>query len=227
MRKLKDIILDLIFPARCLSCGAIGGFVCQKCSKEVIRKRDQGCPFCRQSMSGGRTCHRCRSHHKLTGALCYGYMKDETLKSVIHGYKYDGVSAAGEEIANYLVELLERESINFEVVSFAPISRERYRQRGYNQAEILARVIARHFGKPLYTGLKKVKHTSSQVGLHRRERLQNIKGSMQASNSNPIIGKKVLVVDDVLTTGATLDECARTLRAAGARQVWGVVVAHE
>jgi len=225
--KLKKDILDLIFPPRCLNCNRLGQFVCNDCLGKIIKIKNQGCPICHKKTEGGRLCRSCRSKNKLTGVIAYGYFHDPILKKIIHQYKYEGISAAGEEIASLLVEVVKANGIRFDVIAYAPVSRRRFNERGYNQAEILAKHLSKYFGKPFFREISKIKHTPTQVGLKRKDRIHNLEGTIVVKNGEVLKGKRIIIIDDVLTTGATLNECARALRQAGARQVWGVVLAKE
>lgn len=146
----------------------------------------------------------------------------------MHSYKYEGVHSLSDDLAPFLFNLIGREKIFFDVVSFVPITKKREGWRGYNQAEILAKAIAEYFGKPLAPTLKKIKETKTQVGLPKKKREQNLKGVFKlAANKPGVEGKRVLLVDDVVTTGTTLNECARVLKSAGARSIWAITVAKE
>jgi ComF family protein len=117
--------------------------------------------------------------------------------------------------------------IEFDLIVYAPISRRRRNERGYNQAKLLAQELSQQYGKPVINALIKKRHTKTQVGLRRIDRLDNLSGAFEVKNGLELKGKKILLIDDVLTTGATLDECAKVLKSAGARQVWGAVLARE
>lgn len=223
LAKLKNDILDLMFPARCLNCGKLGRFVCEECLSRIVRIKRQSCPFCHSESEEGRSCLPCRRTHRLWGVMAFGFFHDPILKQVIHRYKYEGISAAGGELAKMLAPLV-REA---DVLTFVPVSRRRRNERGYNQAEILAAELSSLLCVPIYKGLKKIKQTKRQVGLKRKERLANLEGAFVATDTETVAAKRVLIIDDVLTTGATLEACARILRAAGAKRVRGLVLARE
>lgn len=223
LRKLKNDILDLIFPANCLNCGRLGYFICDSCRGKIIKIKKQSCPFCHRESVGGRTCLRCRPSHRLAGVVALGFFHDSVLKEAIHHFKYEGISAAGRELAEMAAPLVGE----VDVFAFVPISKRRYNERGYNQAEVLAVELGLLLQKPLYRGLRKTRHTERQVGLKRRDRLKNLRGAFVVRDKELVQGKRVLLIDDVLTTGATLEECAKMLRQAGAKRVTGLVLARE
>lgn len=225
---MKNKILDLFFPAKCVSCGRLGEFICVPCCAEIKFIKKQTCLGCNCLSDRGRLCKRCRSKYALTGVVAASYLNEGALKEAVHSFKYNSVSAIAKELAEILSEKLKEERIFFDAVAFVPISKKRKAWRGYNQSEILAEIISAKFERDIFRGLIKTKDTKNQVGLGKLQREKNLarvfdikKGGMD------ITGKRVLLVDDVVTTGTTLNECAKTLRANGAREVWGAVVAKE
>jgi competence protein ComFC len=135
--------------------------------------------------------------------------------------KYHRMRAAAPELARLLSPLLT--GMRFDAITSVPIATDRYRQRGYNQADLLARRLASTLGLP-YTNLVRRRRNSQQVGHSRSQRLSQVEGAF-APLPQSIIGQNILIIDDVITTGATLNECAKVLRGMGARQVWGAVAA--
>lgn len=222
--KLKNFVLDLVFPRHCLNCNRLGHFICPKCRGEIIKISQTNCPICHQKSENGRLCPKCRPKYRLRGVLAYGFFHDPILKNVIHQFKYEGISSAGEELAELLEPLVPKE---IDTLAFVPVSRKRLHERGFNQAKVLAQHLSRLSGKPVYKGLIKTRHTERQVGLKRGERLANLRGVYKVTNEQEIKNKKILLIDDVLTTGATLDNCSRALRSAGAKEIWGLVLARE
>lgn len=225
---MKDKILDLFFPAKCVSCGKLGGFICNSCYGEIAFVKKQTCPKCNCLSAGGRLCRRCRPKYALTGVVVAGYLNEGAIKEAVHNFKYNGVSALASELAGILAEKLIEEKIAFDLVAYVPISKKRKAWRGYNQSEILAEIISEKFNKDVFRGLLKRKDTKNQVGLSKREREKNLNRVFSIKRGKTDVrGKRILLVDDVMTTGTTLNECAKVLRAFGAREVWGAVLAKE
>jgi ComF family protein len=227
LSKLKKDILDTIFPPRCLNCGLLGRFICSDCRAKIIKIKKSNCPFCRKESFGGEVCVTCKRKYHLSGVVAYGHFRDPIWKEIIHRYKYSGISAAGTELAELLAVTVMDNGPSFDVIVSVPVSRKRLNERGYNQAEVLAVELGHLVQKPTLGVLKKKIHTASQVGLKRKDRLDNLKGAFETNNGVVIKGQRVLLIDDVFTTGATMDECARVLRKSGAQQVWGAVLAKE
>ncbi len=131
----------------------------------------------------------------------------------------------GEALAQHLIELLQKQNWQVDAVIPVPLSRQRLRQRGYNQAGLLAFPLAIAFRLAyMPDALRRVRDTASQVGLNERERIQNVRDAFTA-NLQRIQGKNILIIDDVATTGATIGSCASALLAAGARSVYAMTFA--
>lgn len=143
----------------------------------------------------------------------------------MHRFKYQGWRRLAAPLAGLLAEGLAVEGVAASCVVAVPLHRSRYSERGFNQAELLARELRRRFALESPVGaLHRIRPTPPQVGHDRRWRLQNVSGAFEW-RGEPLEGRPILVVDDVATTGATLDACASALRAAGSGPVTGVSVA--
>jgi len=170
-------------------------------------------------------CSRCRPHSNLSGLVVACHFKEGPIRAAIHKLKYGRTEELARILAGAVIAVVPKRVTakpNWVVVP-VPMSPLRERVRGYNQAEVLARHIADSLELTTVAGLVKVALTSPQAELKRAQRLINVRGSIGASGS--LSGKRVILVDDVATTGATLEECARVLRAAGATRVYAAVVA--
>lgn len=225
--KIWDLFVDIIFPPKCAACGKLGRFLCPECQAKIIPIRTQACPFCNANTPSGRVCPRCQTKSALSGVTALGYFKDPILKKFIHDLKYQKLSALAPTAAGLAYQKVVEEKLSFSVVTFVPISKKRKAWRGFNQSEQIARNISTLSQKPLFLSLKKTKDTKTQVGLKKKERGKNLEGVFEVFNSEQIKGKKVLLVDDVITTGSTLNEVAGALKKAGAHSVWGLVLAKE
>ena len=217
---LAERLIRLIAPANCLGCGREGDYLCADCTRTVVRKRPT-CHRCNRLELGGRTCASCRHHTKLSGVIVAAHYEG-AVKDLITTLKYQNAAAAAERLAGLVAPLVP--AAKFDVVTWIPGVPSRYRRRGYHQAELIARQVARRIGLPATPLLGRLQ-TGSQVGLSRAERLRQVKGTFVARGSRSIVGQRVLVVDDVLTTGATLSEAASVLKSAGAKSIWSAVAA--
>lgn len=148
-------------------------------------------------------------------AFCYGAYEG-TLRKLIHLFKYGGMRALDKPLAGFLVRALPRER-RFDAVIPVPLHWRRRWQRGFNQSELLARIIARKRSIPLLKALRRTSATRAQAGLSNAQRRDNVAGVFGARRR--LSGMRVLLIDDVMTTGATLGSCARVLKRAGAKSV--------
>jgi ComF family protein len=164
------------------------------------------CALCRAGLRG------------FDAAYCYGAYEG-LLRELIHLYKYGRIKTLARPLADLLAAALPRDE-RFDLVAPAPLHWIRQWRRGFNQSELLAREIARRSGIPLARPLVRVRHTPSQAGLSNTARRQNVAGAFRCRRGARLVaGKRILLIDDVMTTGSTGAACARTLKRAGAARV--------
>lgn len=148
---------------------------------------------------------------------------DGALKEAIHRFKFNGRKRLAEPLGMLMVHYLSSApTLNLEEIDLivpVPLHRKRLRERGFNQAEMLANVISRYHGKPVQNVLERHKNTHAQFDLDREERFTNIIDAFRVKNGEKMLNKRTLLLDDIYTTGATIAECARTLKQAGAKRV--------
>jgi ComF family protein len=169
------------------------------------------CTVCRESLAN------------FDSAYSFGSYEG-TLRQLIHLYKYGKIETLARPLSEFLVRALPVEE-SFDVVIAMPIHWRKRWERGFNQAELLARPIAKRYGLGLSSNLQRSRYTKPQAGLSETERRTNLKGSFQVQRPAEIAGKRILLVDDVFTTGATLRTAAETLKKAGARRVSALTLA--
>lgn len=234
LTRLKNEILELIFPAGCFGCGAEGTFLCQNCQKSLLWVAPS-CMVCRKlvppqsRIPAGRTCKPCRKKSHIWAFLS-PFAYEGTISELIHGLKYRRITALDSVLAKLLSEYLNKFRVDFEenpILIPIPLHPGRERVRGFNQSELIARKLAGYLSFRLEPEvLLKVKKTSPQVGLLAEKRKRNVQNSFSVSRPDKVLHKTVILVDDVKTTGATLGEAARVLKEAGAKRVWAITVAH-
>lgn len=205
--KLLDAFLDLLYPPKCPFCGKVGQArgICPACKKALPwTEGEQGL----KTLPGGAVC---------AAPLWY----EDLVREGILRFKFQGASAAAEPLGELIAQCAaERFSGEFDVVTWVPVSRRRLRKRGYDQARLLAEGACRVWGVKPEQLLRKIQDNPAQSGLSEAAaRRANVLGVYEPVEPDKIQGRRVLLVDDVCTTGATLAECARTLRSAGAAQV--------
>lgn len=218
-------LIEFLAPAECLKCGRQGDLICANCIDNLAVTKRPTCYRCNRLSDDGRTCPTCRRYAPLSGVIV-GSHYDETVKTVVQAMKYQHASSVAPMLGGIITPLLRLRSVgDFDLVTSVPPSPGRYRQRGYNQAELIARAVSRDLGLP-YTRLLGRRGKTRQVGHSRSERLKQVQDAFYVLRPGPAAaGGRVLIIDDVLTTGATLAECARQLKAAGYSPIWGAVVA--
>jgi ComF family protein len=212
--------VELLTPMQCLSCGADAAVLCTTCLADFGSGKAQVCYRCGVTSVTGRTCERCLPNTALTGVVV-GAHYGKAIKELILQLKFHRLRAAAEVAAELVLAALP-EDVMVDVVTAVPVAPARYRERGYNQSELLARAVAAELRRP-YAPLLGRTSSAHQLGQDRVVRLEQVRGTFYARRQ--LDGARVLVVDDVVTTGATLGECAKVLRVAGAGEVWGAAVA--
>lgn len=212
-------LFEFLAPDCCIVCNIEGVCLCEKCASQALITKKPSCVLCNALTPHGQICKSCRTRTKLSGAsISYHY--EGVSKELIKRLKYQ----QQRSIARFFGSRLTLpDHATFDLVSFVPSDGKARRARGYNQAELLAKQFAKSHDLPLQNTLLRKKH-ARQVGLSRQQRLEMIQDNF-VTRGDLVVGKKILLVDDVITTGATMRECAKTLKAAGASKIWGVAVA--
>lgn len=217
-------ILDWIFPPTCGGCDQAGVRWCTVCEEQVTKIRGHVCPCCGEPNSSGEICPDCLAHPPEYQALRSCTVFQGTLRKALHRLKYERDIGLGDPLSNHLVEYYNELKWKIDFVTVVPLSKERLRERGYNQAAFLARPFAYAIHKPyLPKLLYRKRNTRTQVGLNASERRQNVNNAFGA-HPEQVREKKILVIDDVTTTGSTISACAQALRQAGASAVYGLTL---
>ena len=232
-QRTRDTLLDLVFPPRCAGCRQRGVWLCADCLALVPPLAPPLCAQCGKPLTISDTppalCRSCR-HGELPDLdwARAAYPFTGPLREAIHHFKYDKERARATHLGLALLPLLDRLPQDHSMAPLllipVPLSAARRRERGYNQAEALAVVLAANSAWPLATALHRTRATPPQIGLNRTARHQNVAGAFTWEGAS-LAGTRVLLVDDVLTTGATANACAVALKEAGAAWVGLVTVA--
>lgn len=215
--KILDLIAHLLYPWKCVFCESVlnDTDICRECEEKL--------PY----TVGDSAMQKFPFIDKCVSPL---YYKDKVRASV-HRYKFGGCSAYSRRYAAIMSDCVENnlDCRSIDVISWIPLSKKRLRQRGYDQARLLAEEIAAKTGLPCRQLLQKVKNNSAQsLTRDAKQRRENVAGVYALDDGADVSGLRILLVDDVVTTGATMSEAARILRKAGAKSVFGVTLArHE
>ncbi|MEP6871800.1 MAG: ComF family protein [Anaerolineaceae bacterium] len=219
LRKFGEAAQDLLYPKRCVNCGEFGMLLCEPCRDGMEPASGPGrCPHCRAQWDGSGNCPRCFGLQAIEGVLAAVEMSGAA-RQLVHALKYQYVRRAAGLMAGQM--LSASEGRRFDALFPVPLHRSRQRERGFNQSQLLMQ--AAGWAQPPGS-LRRTRNTSRQVGMHEGERRANVSGAFVYRG--PLLnGLSVAIVDDVVTTGATVQECAIVLKDAGAREVWAVAFA--
>lgn len=231
--KLRDWLLDLFFPqVRCMVCGGTEGMqsgVCASCRDKMERyPLKDVCPVCGRAMQEAEKCPACGIHTPSYTAARAGYMYDGETRKLIHCMKFKGEYDLPVRLfAQTLGEMLDELGWTVDCVTAVPSTPESLRKRGYNQAKKLAERLCRLKGLRMATELiRKKRGTQSQVGRNAENRRENLRGAiLPGRKSTRAEGKRVLLIDDVYTTGSTVEACAQALKKCGAKEVYVLCIA--
>ena len=231
VRSLSRQVHDLIFPPACLGCESMGAWLCPRCAQRVEPVGNRICRRCgRAQTAASDICRHCvdTDLFPLTQVRAAAYHQSP-LREAIHAFKYDSRTELSAPLARYLIAAYgdpcwRPPLAQIDLVVPVPLHADRRRERGYNQAELLAADFCRGVGLPMDpSAMQRDRHTPHQVGLNAEERRDNVADAFAAAW--PVANKRILLIDDVYTTGATLNACAGAALLAGAAAVYALTLA--
>ena len=227
LRKFFKTFTDIIFPIECVGCGKANEFLCSSCVSKIKIFPIQTCHYCRKPQAFGKTCDDCENRNRLDGLFILGPYDQPILKEAIHAWKHERVKEIGNilglRLADQLAHSFFRENSN---ITHIPLRKPRQFDRGFNQSEQLALILAQKFQIPAKSLLIKIKDTEPQSSLNREKRLLNIRGVFAPAKDAKLSGQNIILIDDITTTGATMEEACRVIKKAGTKSVWGIALAH-
>lgn len=217
--------LDFLLPPRCGGCRNVDSWLCDRCRARIRRLEEPLCRRCGVELPSVRDQCGCRNRLKSLSRLRSAVAYEGPIERAIHRFKYQGWRRLASPLALLMAQRLVVEGLAASYAIAVPLHRDRLRQRGFNQAELLAREIRGRLTLQKPPGkLLRVRPTPPQVGHDRRWRLENMRGAFGWQGVK-LDGKSILLIDDVATTAATMDACASALREAGSGPVIGVSLA--
>ncbi len=228
-------ILDILFPKYCVNCRKSGDFLCPNCFSKLSYDVNNICLACTKPSYNSLTHPNCRNKNRIEGAFaCLVF--DSITKKLVHQFKYEPYLSS---LAPFITDLMFESLIqNEEFVKLQkqeiilvpiPLSKKKYRSRGYNQSELVSKELSKKLHWKTLNALIRVKDTKTQVGLTKEERRDNIHDAFKINPKfvKEIANKNILLIDDVVTTGATFNEATRILKLEKVGNVWGIAFAKE
>lgn len=225
---------DALFPTRCVNCGICGNLFCSDCLMTLKFPRRLLCPECADPTSLGEFCDKCKHGHRLDGLWVSQYYGNPLLRNAVRALKFDYLTELSLPLGRLMAVTLKAfelppkfHSVPIErwFITAVPLAPRRLRERNFNQAELMATVIAKQNDLALTKVLVRNRYTKPQTDLPLIKREGNVMDAFTAKPGSHITGNSFIVVDDVYTSGATLEACAKALKSAGAIEVWGLVAA--
>lgn len=211
--KLVDTVLNLLFPPKCPFC------------RRLIEADERVCRGCLDTLPYTTTQSHGRKLRYISHCVAPFYYKDSVRESLLR-YKFGGLSTYSKIYAEFIAKCIDENGISCDIITWVPLSAKRFRSRGYDQAKLIADALSELIGIRCVRLLKKTRHNPAQSGTGSAEkRKANVSGVYSAVNTNELVGKRILLVDDIVTTGATLSECARMLIQQGCAEVQAAAVA--
>ena len=229
LKGLGQDLLDFIFPSHCYLCSQYLSspekFYCNNCIQNLPALAKPFCPICKIYITELPAIHFCQTNLEWVYSL-WSYHKP--VEILVHKIKYEGKTGLARNLGQILAEQIRaNNSLNrVDLIVPVPLHHSRHRERGYNQAEIIAQTISPTLNLKMAPDLLiRKKNTKDQTRLTAVERIENVRDAFSVKDEIEIEGMTIMLVDDVITTGATLDECARTLQSAGARKIYACTLA--
>jgi len=226
--KLIELAVDSFFPRQCVGCGKVGGFLCPECLGKLPRLLPPICPNCGRSQASGIVCPDCRQRQTEIDGIRSPFRFDEVIRKAIHQLKYRNLKAISTCLAELLADYIRSNSLPGEALVCVPLHPRRLRERGYNQSSLLARELGKSIDLPVIEDcLIRVKQAQPQVrAVDVEERRRNVADAFVCRDEK-VGGKQIILIDDVCTSGATLESCAAALKSKDATSVWGLTLARE
>jgi competence protein ComFC len=232
---LLEAAVSLLYPPSCEGCGAnvaSGQYLCAECQRRAPRIVAPFCERCSEPFAGAIegpfACGNCADQTLHFVAAVTAYRAREIVRRLIHEFKYHQRLYLRHVIGEWLAAVLQDSRLSsrgFDVIIPVPLHPAKQRERGFNQAALLAHSLSSRMGVPVSPALERIRYTKSQTAFDRSERMENLRNAFRLRRAGDVRGLQVLLVDDVLTTGSTLSECARVLKRAGASSIYAATAA--
>ncbi|MBU1102567.1 hypothetical protein KJ853_02840 [Patescibacteria group bacterium] len=242
MKRVIHWLLDILFPKYCLGCNKENSYLCKDCFAAIPILQNAHCFLCGLRSPTGHVCKKCKNkfHPALSGLLIASNWNNLLLRQIIYKYKYSFIKELSQPLSQIIIKFLL--NLNFILLNSqfiiipVPLHKRRLQWRGFNQAELLAQEISGFLGIPINNQiLERARYTLPQAEIKsKQERYQNIKNVFKVNEkinstslNNPlnIKSKIIILIDDICTTTSTLEECAKTLKPLGPKEIWALAIA--
>jgi competence protein ComFC len=233
--ELFQAAISLLYPATCTVCGKnlrAREYLCGACEAKIVRIVAPFCQTCSEPFEGSIntafSCANCAHRTIYFDAAVAAYRGRGIVREIIHEFKYGREIHLRHLVGRWLSAALDDErvrNVSFDVLVPVPLHPARQRERGFNQASLLAELLSAQTSLPSKPVLERIRYTTTQTALDRSERMENLHNAFRLRKNADVRGLRVLLIDDVLTTGSTLSECARVLKRAGAISVHAATAA--
>jgi competence protein ComFC len=228
-------VASLFYPPMCVVCSGNVGvqeYLCADCLAKAPRIKPPFCEKCSEqflgAITGSFSCANCAHRRLYFDAAVSAYRSRGIVRRLVHQFKYGRQFHLRHPLADWLGETLHDPRLRdrrFDIMVPVPLHPARERERGFNQAELLAELLSRKASIPVRSALERIRYTTTQTAFDRAERMENLRDAFRLRQKMHVQDLRVLLIDDVLTTGSTLSECARVLRKAGAVSVHAATAA--
>ncbi len=228
LKQIQNEVIDFFFPQVCIGCGKVGGFICFDCSKKLSRLLPPLCKKCGRPESSGAYCNECWRNSNSLDTIRSVFIFEGVTRMAIHEFKYHNLRALSHCLSGFMAQYFRENQLVGDILLPVPLHDRRLKERGYNQSELLAREISKVIALPVKVNLvKRVKDNKPQARtVSVKERRINMLNAFVCTSSE-VYGKDIVIIDDVCTSGATLESCAGALKAGGARNIVGFTLARE
>lgn len=218
----------MVLPRWCLGCGKEGPYICPACARKLPRIIPPVCPLCGLPRISQSLCPSCLRHRWAIDGIRSPFRFEGLVRQAVYQFKYNNLRDIASSLAGLMAIYLDKNQVPGEVLVPVPLHRKRLKQRGYNQSRLLAGELGKITGMPILTDcIRRQRPTPSQADTTSiTQRIDNVRDAFIASTINSKMAS-IILIDDVATSGATLNACAVALKQAGARSVWGLTIARE
>jgi ComF family protein len=232
-KQILNSLLDALFPKKCVDCGELGEYICEKCIKKIRILSSQKCPACKRKNIQGKFCNNiCSGKYNFDQLLvCLNYERNSPLQKLIIKFKYKfskELNVFFGEIINTMLNESKNNIPCYSIIIPVPIHKKKFKTRGFNQAKLLAETIKTTSPKTILLDcIIQTKYRGKQAKLKRQQRLINLKDAFEIKKefAHQLKNKTILLVDDIATTLTTLNECSKVIKKAGAAYICCIVIA--